>query len=138
MSTFRKIINFKEIPHKADAAIIAYGQTLPELFSNASLGMYHIMGIIGKDFPKNLNTFTIQDSDNESLLVSFLTELLFLAEKGFKTKILKLRIKNIKLKTRLIETPIINIANEIKAVTFNEMIIANLNGIYQTKIIFDL
>ncbi|MDP2965452.1 MAG: archease [Pelolinea sp.] len=138
MSAFRKIPDFEEIPHKADAALIVYGLDLPELFIHAAQGMYHIMGIIGKDHPKTPDTIALQAFDNESLLVSFLSELYFLAEKNLKTEVIELRIEDNYLNARIFKTPVTSIAKEIKAVTFNEMKIFKQDDTYQTKIVFDL
>ena len=138
MNIFQNFPAFEEIPHKADAAIIAYGYDYPELFINASLGMYHILRIIGVGRPEVQDTILLKAFDVESLLVSFLTELLFLAENGLKSEVLELRIEKNNLYSRILKTPIISIANEIKAVTFNEMKINKYDDIYQTKIVFDL
>ncbi|MCJ7519397.1 MAG: archease [Anaerolineaceae bacterium] len=138
MSTFRKNHGFKEIPHKADAAIIVYGFSLPDLFINAAQGMYHIMGIVVEDHDYVEDTIALQASDHESLLVSYLTELLFLAENNLKIEIIELKIEDFLLNMKILKASAAKIDKEIKAVTFNEMKIIKKNGIYQAKVVFDL
>jgi len=130
--------DFEEIPHKADAALIIYGLSLPEIFSHAVLGMYHIMGIIDKNQRKVEGRIVLQASDSETMLVTFLTELLFLAETGIKAEVFELNINRNILNAKIYKTPVSSIAKEIKAVTFNEMRIIKKDDVYQTKIIFDI
>jgi SHS2 domain-containing protein len=138
MRIIRKIPDFEEIPHKADAALIVYGIDLPELFIHAVQGMYHIMGIVGNDYPKTRDLIELKAFDIESLLVSFLSEIHYLLEKNIKTEVIKLRIIDNNLNAEIVKTPLHKIAREIKAVTFNEMRIIKKDGIYQTKIVFDI
>ena len=130
--------DFEEIPHKADAALIIYGLSLPEIFSHAVLGMYHIMGIIGKNQRKVEDRIVLQASDPETMLVTFLTELLFLAETGIKVEVFELNMNRNSLNAKIYKTHVSSIAKEIKAVTFNEMRIIEKDDVYQTKIVFDI
>jgi SHS2 domain-containing protein len=130
--------DFVEIPHKSDAALIVYGHSLPELFSHAALGMYQILGLSGEIHSGTTEIIALQAPDHETLLVSFLTELLFLAENGIKVNILGINIKGRNLEIKIIKSHIPINLNLIKAVTFNEMKIVNKDEIYQTRIIFDL
>lgn len=129
---------FKEIPHKADAAIIAYGNSLPDLFLHSALGMYHIMGITTtKNINKKENLF-LKESDSESLLVAFLTELLFLSEIGIKANLVDITFEKNSIKAIYFQIPIAKISREIKAVTFSRMHIKNCEGYLQTEIVFDI
>lgn len=130
--------DFEELPHQADAALVVYGRSLPELFSHAARGMYHILGIKGKDYQKVEEVIVLKSADLESLLVSFLTELLYMAEKGQIMAIIELSIEKGGLKAKVNLSPVLGMAREIKAVTFNEMKILYLDGAYQTRIVFDL
>jgi SHS2 domain-containing protein len=138
MSDITKIPDFEEIPHKADAEIIAYGSSLDELFIHALQGMYFIMGIEGTHGSESVDLVSLQDSNLESLLVSFLTEMLFIVEKGFKAEIKHLEVKGNKLNARITKIPFTGITKEIKAVTFNEMRIIKKNNLFQTRIVFDI
>ena len=129
---------FEEIPHKADAAIIAYGRSLPELFSHATLGFYHILGSAGESQSRVEDVIVLHAPDVETLLVSFLTELLFLAEKGIKAEIYELEINDKSLRANIYKRSDQRFSKFIKAVTFNEMKVLKRDGIFQTRIVFDL
>ena len=96
------------------------------------------MGINGEDHLKVKEDIVLQADDTESLLVSFLTELLFMVEKGQKVTIFELNIEKGGLNAKVNQSPILGMAREIKAVTFNEMKILYVDGVYQTRIVFDL
>jgi SHS2 domain-containing protein len=138
MNYFQTIPDFEEIPHKADAALIVYGHSISDLFIHAVKGMYHIMGIVGEGIQRTEDVIEVQASDHETMLVSFLTELLFLTELSIFPEIIELRIKKDNLKSRIYKTQITSMAKGIKAVTFNEMMIIKKDNVYQTKIVFDL
>ena len=130
--------DFEEIPHKADAAIIANGYSLPELFSHAALGLYHLLGSAGESQYEVEDAIVLQAPDIETMLVSFLTELLFLAEKGIRAEISEIEINNNSLRARIIKKSCQCFPNVIKAVTFNEMKVNKRDGFFRTKIVFDL
>lgn len=138
MNDSRTFPDFKEIPHKADAALIVYGLSLPDLFSHAVLGMYHILGLSGKNQPKTEDSIVLQSPDTETMLVTFLSELLFLVENGIKAEIIELKMDKNILIARINKVTVSGISNVIKAVTFNEMKIIKKDEVYQTKIVFDL
>ena len=84
------------------------------------------------------DAIVLQAPDIETMLVSFLTELLFLAEKGIKAEICELEINNNTLRARILKMSDQSYSNFIKAVTFNEMKVIKKNGFFQTRIVFDL
>jgi len=96
------------------------------------------MGIVVEDHDYVEDTIALQASDHESLLVSYLTELLFLAENNLKIEIIELKIEDFLLNMKILKASAAKIDKEIKAVTFNEMKIIKKNGIYQAKVVFDL
>ena len=138
MNSLGPFPDFEEIPHKADAAIIAYGQSLPELFSHAALGLYHILGSSSESHSEIKDAIVLQAPDVETLLVSFLTELLFLAEIGIKAEFYELEINDNVLRAKFIKRSGQSFSNFIKAVTFNEMKVLKKNGVFRTRIVFDL
>ncbi len=70
---------FEEIEHTADWAFRAFGATLPELFQNAARALFSLEGA-----EEQRTTVTrevqVEGIDYESLLVNWLSELLFLQE----------------------------------------------------------
>ncbi len=71
---------FEILDHTADIGVAAYGATREELFANAALGMFNIIGDVDKVAPNEMREVQLHSDDIESLLASFLSELLFLFE----------------------------------------------------------
>jgi SHS2 domain-containing protein len=128
-----------EIEHTADAAIMVSADDLKSLFLAAATGMYSIAGAqydaSGRKLKKELN---ISEIDSETLLVSFLNELLFLLENGIFFNEFNLEFQAGELKGTLRGFPVISIEREIKAVTFNNLQIKKTNEIFSTQIVFDI
>jgi len=68
---------FEVLAHTADKAIRAYGKSVEELFENAAYGMFSLMADLGKYMPTETRTFEVEAPDIESLLRSWLAELLY-------------------------------------------------------------
>lgn len=73
MSTQR----FEILPHTADKGIRAFGRDLKELFENAAYGMFSLMAELGKYTPVESREFEVEAADTESLLRTWLAELLY-------------------------------------------------------------
>ena len=71
-------MGFEEVCHTADIALRAWGTSLEELFQSAAAGMFTTMGAQGYgDVQRHVS---LQTEDLESLLVDWLSELLYLSE----------------------------------------------------------
>jgi SHS2 domain-containing protein len=68
---------FEILEHPADIGFRAYGRTLPELFANSAIAMLSIAGELEDIEPKNEYTLEAAGSDYESLLVNWLSEVLY-------------------------------------------------------------
>jgi len=139
---------FKMIEHTADIGIDVYGSTVLDLFVHSAKGMFAIISgnantKIEEDFSCEVN---LQGEDFEDMLVTWLSELLFICE----TKRVILTSFNIGkvskhhieagVKGRKIEHLGLKIEKEIKAVTYHNLEIKKnkITGIWQTRIIFDI
>lgn len=72
-------MSFEELSHTADVKIQVSAPTLEDLFSDALQALMQVM--YGKDRKGgNLREFTLHAGNNESLLVDFLSEVLFISE----------------------------------------------------------
>lgn len=69
---------FDVIDHTADVGIVAHGETLPELFTNAAAGMMHFMIPPEAVKPRTARPITVDADDLSGLLVAWLNELLVL------------------------------------------------------------
>jgi len=68
---------FEILEHPADIGFRAYGRTLPELFETAAIAMLSIACELEDIEPKNEYTLEAEGADYESLLVNWLSEVLF-------------------------------------------------------------
>jgi SHS2 domain-containing protein len=71
---------FQELHHTADWEIEAWAPDLPRLFEQSAVGMYALSGTYLYPEPRITRTIEITAQDAESLLVKFLSELLFMGE----------------------------------------------------------
>jgi len=136
-------MRYRFIEHTADIKFRAFGNTIEEAFENSALAMFHVMysGGASKKIRKNIS---VQGKDFESLLYNFLEELLILfdSEKFFVSEIVRLKIdkKNFKLNTELAGGKAENykIGTDVKAVTYNEMLVHEKNGKWICQVVVDV
>lgn len=138
MDADRPFHTFVEVPHKADIAVDVFASNLAELFINAANGLYHILGVrTGTGEPEKLQ-LTIEEIDDESLLVSFLSELLYYVEQEKAAVDFQFVIEKHKLEAEMLFLPLVSTKVEIKAVTYNELVIKKSSQGLQTRIVFDI
>ena len=75
-----KIAGYREIPHTADWELLVWAPDMAALMVQAAQGMYALSGTRLAEGPRSTHQFEIHILDRESLLVDFLSELLFYAE----------------------------------------------------------
>ncbi len=144
--------DFELIEHTADLKIRVFGKTLQELFVNALKGMFQSIHpkasrcmyendrLICPSLPKE-HTLTIKSIDQVSLLVDFLSEALYLSDTNNEAY---LDAKITHLNEQHLEAKIFGIAIdgfdvvEIKAVTYHDLEFKQINGLWQTDIVFDI
>lgn len=132
-------MGYKEVSHTADWAILVWGEDIESLFIDAARGMYSLMGIHADTSIKKTNSLTIRGDDRESLLVEFLSELLFIVEneKSMFDEI-KLVVEGKVLTAQLAGHDILSIQKLIKAVTFHKLEIRRPDDLLQAEIVFDV
>ncbi|MFC1925619.1 archease [Chloroflexota bacterium] len=69
---------FDIIEHTADVGIVAYGATLEEAFANAAYAMFTLIADLEEVREEVCRRIEVQAEDQESLLASWLNELLYL------------------------------------------------------------
>lgn len=129
---------FREVPHTADAAIDVFGRSLDELFANAAIGMLSIMEINIREEDMGCENFSLTENDQESLLVAFLDEILYIVEQKRCPSNIQIKISGFQLESTFHSFSIISSGKEIKAVTFNQLKIMYVNGQFQTRLVFDI
>jgi len=105
---------YQEIAHTADWELHVWAPDMPGLLEQAARGTYALMVIRLKSSPRQSRKFEIHFQDQESLLVSFLAELLLVCELetlGFDT--FDLQILGNRLIANLSGAPVESIVKEI-------------------------
>ena len=136
--------DFEEIEHTADIAIRVRGRSLAELFANAAYGMACQMaghpasaGTVGETIER---TIELTAYDAETLLVSWLGELLYLGEREgcVFTEFDMVKVTASRLQAVVRGGSATTHQRHIKAVTFNDLDIVHTDAGYETTIVFDV
>lgn len=131
---------FKELEHTADLALEVWAPDLPALFIQAAKGMYALSRVEIAPDGQVEHQFSLEALDAEVLLVTFLDELLFLAEHqslGFEEFDLAIDA-NYRLSARLSGAKIASLNKEIKAVTYHNLAVQQDPDGFRVVIVFDV
>lgn len=144
--------DFEAVAHTADIQIRVYGKTMKELFCNALIGMFQSVGprspecetiedrLVCNDLPY-AREITIKAHGYDNLLVDFLSQALTLSDihdevyldVNFET------LSDEELRATVYGVRITGFQNvEIKAVTYHKLHVQQLNGYWQTDVVFDI
>ena len=134
---------FTEIEHTADWALKVWAPNLAGLFAQAAEGMYWLMETGLADGPREERAFEVEGIDNESMLVAFLSELLYWGETeglGFDQIAVDIQETHLRAHLRAVArgAPIALQKKEIKAVTYHNLAIHHAAGSYTVTIVFDV
>jgi SHS2 domain-containing protein len=130
---------FEEIEHTADWAIRVWAPDLPGLFTACAVGLYSLTGIVIAQGKRQEHSFELNGIDVESLLVIFLSELVYYAEtQNLAFDRFELDLSPDRLKAAAYGAEIIEQSKEVKAVTFQGMQICQQDGLWQVTVVFDV
>ena len=139
---------FEEIEHTADIAIRVWGHDLAELLANGAYGMACQMADpdeieqtdSGKLSPSVEHLVELEAYDAETLLVTWLGELLYLSERDgcVFTDFDMLEVTPTRLRAIARGRPVMGYGRHIKAVTFSDLEIVHTGAGYETTIVFDV
>jgi SHS2 domain-containing protein len=133
------IAGYCEIEHTADWELLVWGPNLASLLEQAARGMYALSQMNLGTGPRVRREFEISFADGESLIVDFLSELLYFAEEenlafdGF-----HIQAEETACKFRVSGAPILEQAKEIKAVTFHQLKVRETETGLAVNIVFDV
>jgi len=136
--------DFEIIDHTADAAVIAYGVDLKQLFSNAALALFSLVTdpeSIRQELQRDVK---IISEDKDSLLVEWLNELIYLldAEHILFSRFDIERLTNDSLKASCYGENVDPLRHRIrvgvKAATYHMLKIDKDSDGYKVQIIFDI
>ena len=130
---------YREIEHTADWELEVWAPDLPGFLEHAARGMYMLAAIRLIHEPRIVRAITITAHDDEEMLVSFLTELIFIAEQeGLGFDQMELLVRDNLLMASLVGAQICEQKKEIKAVTYHNLEILQDGNGYRAKIVFDV
>ena len=139
---------FRHLDHISEAYIEAYGRNLEEAFENAGKGMFDVMTDVAKVEPKEAVDVEVEGEDKQSLLMEWLSELLFLFDttgmvfSNFKVEIQRKPEGGFKLRAKAYGeafNPEKHPARvEVKAVTYSLMEIKEEEGKATVRFVLDI
>jgi len=144
--------DFEFLPHTADIQMRAYGTTKEELFCNALNGMFQSIGPHADGCEiKNDRLVCVKLSERQVievraaqldlLLVDFLSEALYLSDihnqAYFDADMNELTDKHVKATLHGVNVTSFDVV-EIKAVTYHELEVKQVDGIWQATVVFDI
>jgi SHS2 domain-containing protein len=131
---------FREHEHTADWELEVWAPDFPCLLEQSARGMYSLSGMQLQTAPRQSRTISLHGEDKESLLVRFLTELLWLEQEfglGFDGFSLSVDSQH-NLQAQLFGSAIEKIDKEIKAVTYHNLDIQTTEQGLRVTIVFDV
>jgi len=134
-------VRWEETEHTADVGIRAYGQTAGELFANAAEGMFSLVADLDGVRPVGEVEVRVTADDAPSLLVKWLSDLLYLHEtehllfRSFDVRIEGTSLQG-KARGEAIDKERHELKLVIKAVTYHRLSVDLERGV--AEIIFDI
>lgn len=135
---------FEELSHTADWCMRVWAADLSQLMAEAARGMNTLAGIKLAGKPRVQRNLSLSAADAESLLVSFLSELVYIAEKeaqafdDYELSIGSSADQTMHLSAVLQGAPILSIDKAIKAVTYHNLKIQQTRKGLETRIVLDV
>lgn len=138
---------YEYIPHTADVRFRAYGRTLEEAFSTSAIAMFNIMIDTKKVMPKIERKIQVRAKDEVRLLFEFLGRFLFLldAENFVLHEVSKIKIDRKGAQYILDAIAVGDDLSEgyethtqVKAITYNEMEIKQVNSQWVVTAVVDV
>ncbi len=132
---------FEEVEHTADWALRVHGSDLRTLLINAARGMNHLLVADPGRIPQSIEArFELEAYDAESLLVTWLNELAFLAEvEGLVfTEFNLTNVSSTSLQAVVRGDTVAHLQKHIKAVTFHDLEIVKTEDGLAATVVFDV
>jgi SHS2 domain-containing protein len=139
MNIISPVQGFHEIEHTSDIALEVWGGSLESLFLETAKGLHTLMGIKTQRRSKAFFHKEINGMDKESLLISFLDDLLFHVEQEncwCHVEHLSLSKMSIAYTGNMLQ--IQKIQKQVKAATFHGLEIVYKRNCWKTHIVFDV
>jgi len=132
---------YAELEHTADWELAVWAEDLAGLFDQAWRGMLYLGGVcLHRDAPVHTYALTLQADDAESLLASFLNELLFYIEQ-YAVAPVNVHLHTLthtELTANLNMQPIASQEKYMKAVTYHALRIRTEDALLRVNLIIDV
>lgn len=130
---------YVEVAHTADWALKAWSPDLENLMVTAARGMYALSEMVFSEDVVRRTRFSVDGIDAESLLVAFLSELLYYAESDMLGLDQISIVRNgFLVQVQAIARKIVSQKKEIKAVTYHNLEIRQTARGLETVLVFDV
>ncbi|HNT54767.1 MAG TPA: archease [Anaerolineaceae bacterium] len=130
---------YQEIAHTADWALQVWAPDLAGLLVQSARGMIDLLDVQLAASPRLEQLLHLEAPDRESLLVAFLTEILYFNEHDrMSFDAFQVSLDGLQLEARLWGAPILAQRKEIKAVTYHQLHIQESDSALETTLVFDV
>jgi SHS2 domain-containing protein len=130
---------FREVAHTADWELEVWAPDLGTLLVQAARGMYHLADAKLSSHPRLTRKIEFPFQEPETLLIDFLTELIFLAEtEGLAFDQYELQFVGNHLIALVSGAELESISKEIKAATYHNLKIRESERGLNANIVFDV
>ena len=136
--------NYRLIDHTADFGLEIFGRDPGELFKQSALALTDLLTDPNRLAGRNRRTLAVDGSDWEDLLINWLRELLYLynGESQLVAAVDITAIEPTRLRARLATDDYLEahheIRNEIKAVTYHQLEVKQMDSGWRARVIFDI
>lgn len=132
-------MGFEEMQHTADWAMRVWAQDMPSLFAEAARGLNTLAHVELAQGPRERRRFECAAPDGESLLVAFLSELVYYQEQeGLAFEDFQIHIEDGRLRVAMQGAALRSIGKAIKAVTYHNLKIQKSERGYEAEIVLDV
>jgi SHS2 domain-containing protein len=134
-----EMAGYQEVEHTADWELEVWATDLAGLLEQAAQGMSYLAGMRLQQEPRLVRKITLQANDPETLLVKFLSELLYYAEQeqiGFDK--FNIVVDGFDLQAELEGAQLASIDKEIKAVTYHRLAVRQADNKLKVNVVFDV
>jgi SHS2 domain-containing protein len=132
-------MGFEEIPHTADWAVRVWSADMPGLLAESARAMRSLAGVVMADAPRMERALTLEAPDRESMLVAFLSELLFFEEhEHLAFDRFEFNLGPQRASIEMQGAPVIRFDKAIKAVTWHDLKIEEMSEGLEVRIVFDV
>ena len=134
-----ELAGYREVEHTADWELEVWATDLPGLLEQAARGMSFLSGMRLRLEPRLVRTLNLKANDCETLLVRFLSELLYYSEQeqiGFDK--FQITMDGFELQAELEGAQLASLDKEIKAVTYHRLAVRQLDGNLMVNVVFDV